>query len=106
MATTKQKFSTLHDNLIVDEYKGRYSRIFQYGEHKFKMAYRLENGHSELILYKMTIQGDFVQVLNNFDFGHVFSCSYVQKAEMKHNDIKTADRLVERVVSKIWAIEK
>jgi hypothetical protein len=106
MAVTKQKFSTLHDTLIVDDNKGRYSRIFQYGEHKFKMAYRLENGVSDLSLYKMTIQGDWALVMTNFNFGHVFSCSYLQKAEMKHNDIKTADRLVERVVSKIWAIEK
>jgi hypothetical protein len=102
MKPVKSVFRVFHENSIVDNSRGKYSRIFEYAKRKYKMQYRLENGVSELSLYLMTIQGDWALVMTNFDLGHIFSCSYVSGESAKSADIKSAIALVERVIPQIW----
>ena len=102
MKPVKSVFRKFHENSVVGNYQGKYSRIFGYANRKYKMQYRLENGVSDLSLYLMTSQGDWALVMTNFDLGHTFSCSYVSVESEKSADIKSAIALVERVIPQIW----
>ena len=102
--TTKNSpIKVLHESKIVDKDRGRYTRVFQFNEKKFKLIYDLRNGVSDVSVYVMDSQGEFKFVLNKYDIGHEFSVSYVSNPNDKEIDIKNAVKLVEEVVIKIYS---
>ena len=101
--TTKSPVKVLHESKLVDKDRGRYTRIFEFNEKKFKLIYDLRNGVSDVLLTVMDSSGEFKFVLNKYDLGFEFGVSYVGYPADKEKDILKAVKLVDEVVPKIYS---
>jgi len=100
--TTTSKIKVIHESKLVDKDRGRYTRIFEFNEKKFKLIYDLRNGVSDVFVQIMDSSGEFKFVLNKYDLGFEFGVSYVGYPADKEKDILKAVKLVDEVVPKIY----
>jgi hypothetical protein len=101
--TTKSPMKVLHESKLVDKDRGRYTRIFEFNEKKFKLIYDLRNGVSDVFVQIMDSSGEFKFVLNKYDLGFEFGVSYVGYPADKEKDILKAIKLVDEVIPKIYS---
>jgi len=101
--TTKSPMKVLHESKLVDKDRGRYTRIFEFNEKKFKLIYDLRNGVSDVFVQIMDSSGEFKFVLNKYDLGFEFGVSYVGYPADKEKDILKAVKLVDEVIPKIYS---
>jgi hypothetical protein len=101
--TTKSPMKVLHESKLVDKDRGRYTRIFEFNEKKFKLIYDLRNGVSDVFVQIMDSSGEFKFVLNKYDLGFEFGVSYVGYPADKEKDIIKAVKLVDEVIPKIYS---